>query len=111
MNCTKNHSCSNCGQCCMPILPITFEEYHTIKDYIKDNHVEAVPSLVGNDFHIDCPFHDYNNNKCNIYPVRPEVCRNFLCSHTEKRINTTLSLDLEGTVDVGRRRPVDNAGA
>lgn len=87
MNCTNNHKCSNCGQCCMPVLPITMEEYYTISDYIKTNHVEAVPSLVGNDFHIDCPFHDYKNNKCNIYEVRPEVCRNFLCSHTEKRIN------------------------
>jgi len=86
---TKDKHCSNCGQCCMPILPITFEEYKIIKEYIQTHHIEKQSpiDLEHQNIYMDCPFHDRTNKKCTIYPVRPEVCKNFLCNHSMKRVN------------------------
>lgn len=88
-DCTKNNQCSNCGQCCMPILPITLEEYKIIKKYIATHHIEK-ESIIDKEheaIYVDCPFHDRKNKKCKIYPVRPEVCKNFLCNHSMKHID------------------------
>ena len=86
MNCTKNGKCSNCGQCCIPWLPITWEEYLIIKDYIKDNKILPTPCREGDNIYMDCPFHDRHNKRCNIYEVRPEVCRTFSCGSPNKTI-------------------------
>lgn len=29
-----------------------------------------------------CPFRDDANKICTIYPVRPDICRDFVCNHT-----------------------------
>ena len=87
-DCTKNGKCSNCGECCTACLPISKEEYLLIKDYISTHHItqENPVDMAQNNIYFDCPFHDRVNKRCKIYEVRPEVCRNFLCSHSEKRI-------------------------
>lgn len=80
---TCNGKCSNCGNCCIPHLPITMKEYDRIRRYIKKHHIKQVPTKkVGNNIYLNCPFRDYKTKKCTIYPVRPEVCRNFICSKT-----------------------------
>lgn len=80
-NNTCGGKCSNCGECCMPLIPITLSEYKVIKEYIKEHHISPQDvHISGNDVRLDCPFHDIENKKCNIYPVRPEVCKAFLCS-------------------------------
>lgn len=85
---TCNGRCSNCGNCCVPYLPITKQEYKTIKRYIKKHNIKEIrPIREGNDVYISCPFRDYKNKRCTIYPVRPEVCRKFLCSKSESEIN------------------------
>lgn len=87
MNLTCKGQCNKCGQCCVPFIPITLEEYDTINKYIKDNNIEPnLPKVKGNDLYLHCPFLT-DENKCSIYDVRPEVCRNFICSSTDAKID------------------------
>ena len=89
MDFTCNGKCSNCGNCCVPYLPITTQEYKIIKRYIKKHNIKEIrPRYEGDNVYISCPFRDYKNKRCTIYPVRPEVCRKFLCSKSELEIDT-----------------------
>lgn len=81
-----NGKCSNCGDCCIPWLPLTNEEIKVIKDYISKHNIKPIPLREGNNYYFDCCFHDRKNKRCTIYPVRPEVCRNFICSASNKKI-------------------------
>ena len=81
-----NGKCSNCGNCCIPWLPLTNEEIKVIKDYISKHNIKPIPLQEGNNYYLDCCFHDRKNKRCTIYPVRPEVCRNFICSASNKKI-------------------------
>lgn len=81
-------TCSNCGECCIPNLPITLDEYYIIKDYIKENNIKAYPVKPdGDNLRLDCPFHDRDKMCCTIYPVRPEACRSFICSDSSCNID------------------------
>lgn len=84
---TCNGKCSKCGNCCIPWCPITQKEYETIKEYIKKNNIKAQPLKEGNNYCMDCCFHDRKNHKCNIYEVRPEVCKNFICSKSFEQVD------------------------
>ena len=86
-NFTKNGECSKCGNCCTPIIPITEEEVKKIREYIKENDIKMVMPITKEGRHIKCCFYDFENHKCNIYPVRPEVCRKFICSLNNKEID------------------------
>ena len=81
-----NGKCSNCGNCCIPWLPLTNEEIKVIKDYISKHNIKPIPLQEGNNYYLDCCFHDRKNKRCTIYPVRPEVCRNFICSASNSKI-------------------------
>ena len=81
-----NGKCSNCGNCCIPWLPLNNEEIKVIKDYISKHNIKPIPLQEGNNYYLDCCFHDRKNKRCTIYPVRPEVCRNFICSASNKKI-------------------------
>lgn len=81
-----NGKCSNCGDCCIPWLPLTNEEIKVIKDYISKHNIKPIPLQEENNYYLDCCFHDRKNKRCTIYPVRPEVCRNFICSASNKKI-------------------------
>lgn len=85
-NFTCNNKCSNCGNCCIPWLPITKTEYENIKRYIKKHNIQPIPLQDGNNFYLDCCFHNRLEHKCNIYPVRPAVCRAFRCDLPEEKI-------------------------
>lgn len=83
---TCNGKCSMCGGCCLANPPITLQEYYDIKKYIaKKNPIYILHKPYNNSVRFDCCFHV--NGKCSIYPVRPAVCRNFLCSHTPEEIH------------------------
>lgn len=85
---TCNGKCSNCGNCCIPWVPITDYEYTVIKNYIKEHDIKPQPIQIShNDIYLDCCFHDRVNKKCMIYKVRPEVCSNFICSSSKEKIN------------------------
>ena len=86
-NFTKNGECSKCGNCCTPVIPITEEEVKKIREYIKENDIKMVMPITKEGRHIKCCFYDFENHRCNIYPVRPEVCRKFICSLNNKEID------------------------
>lgn len=80
-NFTIYGKCSNCGQCCSDILHLSKEEIKTIKDYLKVHKLEQCNKGENN---LNCPFRDDFMKKCNIYEVRPEICRVFKCNKTSE---------------------------
>lgn len=88
-NYTKDGKCSGCGNCCVGILPLSTAEIKRIHEYMKKHeikeHHSGVAMMAGK---IDgtCPFRDDVNRKCDIYEVRPEICRCFACNKTEKDV-------------------------
>jgi len=69
------------GECCTTCATVSAIEVDTIKQYIIDNKYRTVNiSEKMADLKNVCPFRDRVNKKCNIYEVRPEICRLFICN-------------------------------
>lgn len=86
-NFTKDGKCSSCGNCCSNILPMSQKEIRTIRDYIHKHHIHEcnhVIPVAKDTYDMTCPFRDNGKQICTIYPVRPEICRLFICD-SEKR--------------------------
>lgn len=86
---TDNGVCTQCGACCSNLLPMTDKEIKRIRGYIKKHQVKEYKHLIPAArvvADMTCPFLDDSKQKekCRIYPVRPEICRQFICS-PEKR--------------------------
>ena len=83
---TCNGKCSNCGECCSNLLPLSRKEVKRIKAYIKKHHIKEQRhnGMVGVD--MTCPFRDNANKKCLIYEIRPDICRAFMCNHSHEDI-------------------------
>lgn len=78
---TINGKCSGCGACCQAILSISDKEVQKIKSYIGQKKIQPINRHTEHSYKfIDvCPFLN-KENRCNIYPVRPAVCKRFICS-------------------------------
>lgn len=81
---TDDGKCTQCGACCSNYLPMTQKEIATIHRFVKKHDIKEFKHLfpVSNDtFDMTCPFMDDSKlkEKCRIYPVRPEICRQFCC--------------------------------
>lgn len=83
---TNNGKCSNCGQCCSNLLPLSDNEVKTIKKYIKKHKLKEQRHNVMVGVDMMCPFRDEANKKCLIYEIRPAICRQFMCNHTKEDI-------------------------
>jgi Fe-S-cluster containining protein len=61
-------------------LPVTQKEIESIKKYIIKNKIKIQKLTIYNQPTVDlmCPFRF--NGKCNIYEVRPLICREFACN-------------------------------
>jgi len=105
---TCNGKCSRCGECCGLFIPFTDKELNIIKQYVKEHNIQPTQRVVENGFIAKCCF--YENGKCNIYEVRPYVCRDFICSRKnwkQKRdlyekhgkYNSTLNKPIMATFD------------
>lgn len=70
--------CSSCrGLCCGPVS-ITAQELKSIKKKIKTMPAGQRRALEEQErFFGTCIFYDEKKNKCGIYTVRPQVCREF----------------------------------
>ncbi len=81
-----NHKCSCCGSCCTEFIPLTEAEVKKIKDFLH-LHPEIkghwMSDVMGKDFYAFCPFLNPDINRCDIYPVRPYVCRDFKCDKSK----------------------------
>ena len=75
--------CSLCNICCLEgVLHLDEEDIKKISRYLKIKPESLVKSytnynLKTGEIKIDMPCSFLKNNKCIIYPVRPEVCRNY----------------------------------
>lgn len=86
---TVDGKCSQCGACCSRCLPLSSKEIITIKQYIKAHNIKPYRHLfpVSKEaYDLTCPFMDDSKlkEKCRIYPVRPEICRQFICKGDKK---------------------------
>ena len=69
-NIPAHTNCTNCGDCC-GIIPVDANELAEIMEYIKEHNITA-----RRQFPL-CPFRNEKKKKCDIYPVRPIICRLF----------------------------------
>lgn len=79
INYTVCGQCSNCGQCCSDLLHLSKEEIKRIDDYLKEHKLEQHNKGENN---LNCPFRNELFKKCDIYEVRPEICKIFKCNKT-----------------------------
>lgn len=83
-NNTNNGQCSKCGECCGLFIPFTESELKKIIKYVKQNNIEPTDRIdIQGNMYANCCFYDRYNRKCNIYPVRPYVCKDFICSRID----------------------------
>lgn len=82
----KNPDCKNCNECCTITASVSKAELKAMKRYVSrhkdvkrliNKNVENMVSLGVNMY---CPFSDKETKKCLVYPVRPEVCKEFHCA-------------------------------
>lgn len=83
---TIDGQCTSCGACCSGVLPLSRMEIARIKHYLTRYPVKEQRrnGLVGVD--MTCPFRDERERKCLIYPVRPDICAEFMCNYTPEDI-------------------------
>lgn len=86
---TKNGKCIQCGSCCSNFLVMTAEEIATIHKYIKEHNIKEhkhILPLAEPTIDMTCPFLNDSkpNEKCDIYEVRPRVCRDFICDPKQR---------------------------
>lgn len=80
----KDGKCSQCGECCSDLLPLSTDEIKRIKAYMKAHtvkmHHRNFPIMQNQFVDLTCPFRNDAEKKCEIYEVRPMICRCFICS-------------------------------
>lgn len=80
-----NNQCSKCMECCTDFIPMTLEEIDRIKSYMSTHDVQRnfCTDSKGN-YKVLCPF--LSEEGCQIYEVRPAVCRGFCCWKSSNNI-------------------------
>lgn len=87
---TENGKCTGCGNCCSNLLPMTDKEIEVIRKYIKKHHIKEhrhFAPLANPSLDLTCPFLNGSKKteKCEIYEVRPHICREFICCPSERK--------------------------
>lgn len=86
---TVRGKCSNCGYCCTDLLPVTQKEVDRLREYAQEHnlteHTQA-PFYLKDAVDLTCPFLDNIQNRCDVYAVRPKICRSFICSKGESQM-------------------------
>lgn len=84
---TENGKCIGCGNCCSNLLPLSEKEISDIRSYVKNHKIKKQKHVLyvlkkQPDIDMLCPFLDDSqpNKKCTIYPVRPLICKDFICA-------------------------------
>lgn len=86
---TVDGKCSGCGSCCSDFLPVSREEVERIRYFVKRHNIRQHINVVVSGAFMDmtCPFRDGVNSKCDIYSVRPQICRHFQCDQDMDLVN------------------------
>ena len=82
---TNHGVCSQCGNCCSNMLPLTEHEIKIIRRYVKTHNIKphVLPAILATPtIDLTCPFLDTTKStqRCKIYAVRPYICKCFICS-------------------------------
>lgn len=101
---TKNGKCSQCGSCCVDTLPATGKELKAIKRFVRENEISPRPKS-SEALDLICPFLS-EEKKCKIYPVRPSVCRNFLCNKPKEVLQKERTLAHRTAEEVSLRNEI-----
>lgn len=75
--------CSNCGECCSDLLPLTDAEVSKLKRYAAAHNLKEhrqAPFFDQKATDLTCPFRNEQTKRCDVYPVRPLICREFICT-------------------------------
>lgn len=83
---TIDGKCIGCGECCSNMLPLSQNEISRIKAYIKKHNIKEQRHNFMTGIDMTCPFRDEANKKCAVYPVRPDICREFICNNTVEEL-------------------------
>lgn len=87
-NFTKDGECSSCGNCCSNLLPMSRKEIDVIRRYIQKHNIRESKHIIPvtkQPYDMVCPFRDNGKKICTIYPVRPEICRQFICDNKKRK--------------------------
>lgn len=75
--------CSGCGDCCTDLLPLTQKEVDRLREYAIAHDLRAhtqMPFYESGGVDLTCPFRNQITGKCDVYEVRPHICRLYICS-------------------------------
>ncbi len=84
-NCNEKNRCTRCGKCCTDFAFISDGEIAMIKPYlrahpeVKEHWAKPINGKIA----ILCPFYNQEERKCDIYKVRPKICKLFKCNRGE----------------------------
>lgn len=88
-NTNEQHDCTRCGECCEYCIPYSEKELTQIKEYVKKHDIKPEPDRLMtykkdgfNGMKPKCCFYNEKERKCNIYEVRPAICRAYKCDDT-----------------------------
>lgn len=84
-NACINGKCSSCGECCTDLLPTTRREIVRLRDYAKKHQLKEhrnILAAAAESVDLTCPFRNEKTRRCEVYPVRPLICRHFICSRS-----------------------------
>ena len=91
---TQDGNCSNCGACCSARLPLMGSEIKRIRRFVRESgykpHRFALTYL-----DLTCPFRNNEKRCCDIYKIRPAICRDFLCANPSRGIWANAALYTE----------------
>ena len=81
-NFTKDGECTGCGSCCSNLIPMNGKEIKEIRRYIRKHDIKEC----GRMFPVVKQPLDISKgkDKGRIYPVRPLVCREFICDNEQR---------------------------
>lgn len=100
---TKDGKCIGCGACCSNLLPLSAKEIKTIRHYIKKKHIKEQKCrfpIATEILDMTCPFRSEIEQKCLIYEIRPEICRDFKCDKYSGKASNKLMNGNYNVVDM-----------
>ena len=84
--------CSGCGNCCSNLLPLSLCEIQDIKAFILEHNIQPVQhEKIFDGYDASCPFLS-EDNRCNIYDIRPLICKVFTCNRKAPKKKQALKL-------------------
>ena len=102
---TVDGHCSGCCACCSDFLPMSKAEIERIRAYVRKHHLKEHTTVVNPGVYVDgtCPFRNNVARKCDIYPVRPEICRCFQCDQARDDIDQNKALFYHEKLSISMR--------